>query len=210
MAFSVAGDLLSRPVPDRHRHGPAEGQRQRHRRAALLEGRHPARRRVLDLLHGDQPRRVHRAAGLRLARTERQLAHRVRRGRRRHDARRHPVRARRARISATPACIRRRPNRPQAAARLRRNAGIIGRRCCSPRSSASASAPTRARSRSRAKQVADGAGVLLLAIVVAVLRLAVHEQQLDARASARSSTSSACCSWPRRCSGRCSSRRDRR
>ena len=59
------------------------------------KGRHPPRRRVLDLLHGDQPGRVHRAARVRLSRTEGQLARRVRRRGRRHDARRHPVRARR-------------------------------------------------------------------------------------------------------------------
>ena len=50
--------------------------------------RQAPRRRVLDLLHGDQPRRVHRAAHLRLPRTERQLAPRVRRGRLRHGDRR--------------------------------------------------------------------------------------------------------------------------
>ena len=48
---------------------------------------HAPRRRLLDLLHGDQPRRVPRAARLRLSRPARQLAPRVRRGRRRHDAR---------------------------------------------------------------------------------------------------------------------------
>jgi hypothetical protein len=40
----------------------------------------PARCRLLDLLHGDQPRRVHRAAGVRLPRAGDQLASRVRRG----------------------------------------------------------------------------------------------------------------------------------
>ncbi len=53
-----------------------------------------ARRRLLDLLHGHQPGRVHRAAGVRLPRAARELAPRLRRGRRRHDAGAGPVRAR--------------------------------------------------------------------------------------------------------------------
>ncbi len=79
------------------------------------EGQAP-RRRVLDLLHGDQPRRVHRAAGLRLPRSERQLAPRVRRRRLRHGARPRAVPCSAPGISATPGCEpvrrRRRPRRP--------------------------------------------------------------------------------------------------
>ena len=70
----VARHLLPRPVPDRHRHWPAQGQRQRHRRTAVWTAGRAPRCRVLDLLHGDQPRGVHRAAHLRLSRTARQLA----------------------------------------------------------------------------------------------------------------------------------------
>ena len=104
-------------------------------------GRQPARRRLLDLLHGHQPRRVHRAAGLRLSRAARQLAPRLRRGRRRHGARPRSVRARRQAISATPGCTRRRrhrPTRPRAASggrsagAARRVAALVavrGRRC---------------------------------------------------------------------------------
>ena len=48
-------------------------------------GRHAPRRRVLALLHGHQPRRVHRPARRRLSRAARRLASRLRVGRRRHD-----------------------------------------------------------------------------------------------------------------------------
>ena len=58
------------------------------------QGDRAPRRRLLDLLHGDQPRRVHRAADLRLPRAARQLALGFARGRRRHGARPRPVRAR--------------------------------------------------------------------------------------------------------------------
>ena len=65
-------------------------------------GRHAARRRVLDLLHGHQPRRVHRPARRRLSRAARRLASRLRLGRRRHGVRPDAVRAR-----AKAACSRR-------------------------------------------------------------------------------------------------------
>ena len=55
---SIAGDVLSRPSPDRHRHRAAEAQRQRHRRSAVSARRSTAGRGVLDLLHGHQPGRV--------------------------------------------------------------------------------------------------------------------------------------------------------
>ena len=59
----VADDVLSRPDADRPRHRAAEGQRRRHRRPAVRARRSAPRRRLLDLLHGHQPGRVHRAAG---------------------------------------------------------------------------------------------------------------------------------------------------
>ena len=83
----VADDVLSRPRAHRHRHGLLKGN------ISVIVGqlyrrrRRPARRRLLDLLHGHQPRRVPRAARLRLSRAARQLAPGLRRGRRRHGAR---------------------------------------------------------------------------------------------------------------------------
>ena len=61
--------------------GPPETERQHARRLALSRRRQPPRRRVLDLLHGDQPRRVARPARRRLSRAARGLAHRLRVGR---------------------------------------------------------------------------------------------------------------------------------
>ncbi len=57
--------------------------------------RQAPRRRLLDLLHGDQSRRVHRAAHLRLSRPARELAHGLHGRRLRHGDRRRSVRARR-------------------------------------------------------------------------------------------------------------------
>ena len=54
--------------------------------------RHAARRGVLDLLHGDQPRRVIAPLVCGWLGQRIELAPRIRRGRRRHDARRDPVR----------------------------------------------------------------------------------------------------------------------
>ena len=95
MAFPDAGDLLPRPLPHRHRHRAPQGQRQRHRRAAVWAARCAPRCRLLDLLHGDQSRRLHRAADLRVSRTAGELAPRIRLGRHRHGDRRDPIRARR-------------------------------------------------------------------------------------------------------------------
>ena len=137
MAVPVADDVLPRPRADRHRHRPAQRQHQRHRRPAVRAGRQPARRRLLDLLHGHQPRRVHRAARLRLSRAARQLALGLRRGRRRHGARPRAVRRSGASISATPACTRRSAASPEALARQKRQARALDRRrrracsCCS-------------------------------------------------------------------------------
>ena len=89
----VAGHVLSGPVPDRHRHGSSQGQRQRDRRQALRDRRHPPRCGFLDLLHGYQPRRVHRAADLWLPGSADLVALRVRRCRRGHVAWRDPIRA---------------------------------------------------------------------------------------------------------------------
>ena len=61
-------------VAHRPRHRPLKAQHQRDRRPAVSRRTTAARRRVLDLLHGHQHRRVLRAAHLRLSRTARQLA----------------------------------------------------------------------------------------------------------------------------------------
>ena len=52
--------VLHRPDRDRARRRPAQAEHQRHRRAALSGRRLASRRRLLDLLHGHQPRRVPR------------------------------------------------------------------------------------------------------------------------------------------------------
>ena len=88
------------------------------------------RRRVLDLLHGDQPRRLHRAAHLRLSRTARQLARRLRRAGFGMVHRHRAVHARRQvsrRRGRAPGDRRtRRPRRPPHAARA-----IVGGWSCS-------------------------------------------------------------------------------
>ena len=79
--------LLPRPHPHRDRHRAAQAEHLGDRRRSLPRGRRAARRRLLDLLHGDQHRRLHRAAHHRLPRRAGRLALGLRRGRRR-DARR--------------------------------------------------------------------------------------------------------------------------
>jgi hypothetical protein len=69
----VPRHVLRRPRPHHRRHRPAQAQRVDDRRPALRQERHPPRRRLFDLLHGHQHRRVHRAAGVRLPRAEREL-----------------------------------------------------------------------------------------------------------------------------------------
>ena len=69
-------------------HRAAQAQRQHARRIALRAGRHAARRGLLDLLHGDQPRRVHRTARGRIPRATCRLAHGIRVRRRRDGLRR--------------------------------------------------------------------------------------------------------------------------
>ena len=170
---------------------------------------HAARRRLLDLLHGDQPRRVHRAAGLRLPRPARQLAHRLRRAGHRHGARPRAVRARARKYlgdaGLAPDARRRRPPRPRS---CRRRALIWA----APQlplvvlfavglyTGALPITPT---------QIADAAGVLAPRHDGRLFRLAVSRRRLDPverrrlyviwRSSSR-----------RACSGRCSSRPARR
>ena len=106
--------VLSRPLPDRDRHGSPEAERQRDGRRPLPGGGRAPRFRLLVLLHGDQLRGLHRAFHLRLPRRAGQLALRVRRRRRRHGSRPHPVQARGApsrngRAAAAPGAGSRRP-----------------------------------------------------------------------------------------------------
>ena len=112
---------------------------------------HAARRGVLDLLHGHQPRRVSRSDHHRLSRpgseasaradglghgSELRVALGLRRRRRRHDARPDPVRARRARARHGRAARRRPdPSRRAASGRAIRSQAIrIGRRPARARS----------------------------------------------------------------------------
>ena len=104
--------LLCRPHAHRHRHWSAQAQRQRDRRLALRAGRRAAGRRVLDLLHGYQPRRLHRADHRGMAGPEGGLAPGLRLRRRRHDVGPGAVRAR-----AAPSPARDRAPGPSAEAR---------------------------------------------------------------------------------------------
>ena len=119
-------DVLSGAGADRDRHGSPEREHRRPGRTALRPERQPPRRRVLDLLHGHQPRGVPGPAGVRLSRTARQLAPRLRRGRDRHGARPGAVRPRRPLSWEAPARGRRHPPRQK----LPRPAG--GRRSPGP------------------------------------------------------------------------------
>ncbi len=91
--LSVDRDVLPGAVPDRDRHGAAEGQRQRHRRAAVRPARQAPRRGLLHFLHGDQPWRVHRAPRVRVSGTAGELACGICGGRHRNGDWRHPVHA---------------------------------------------------------------------------------------------------------------------
>ncbi len=82
-----AAGVLHGPGPRRARHGPPEAKCQHAGRVALRAGRSSARRRVLDLLHGDQQRRAVRADRGRLSRAARGLARRLRLRRVRHGVR---------------------------------------------------------------------------------------------------------------------------
>ena len=189
MAVPIAGDVLPRPGPDRHRHRPAQGQRQRHRRPALRAGRHAPRRRLLDLLHGDQPRRVHRAAGLRLPRPARRAGTSASRaagvgmvlGAR--PVRAGPQASRRRRV-----CTRRRRIAGRRPRELRRRALIWRRRrCVAASSSFGVGIVHRRRSPITATQIADAAGYFLLLADRRLLRLAVPRRRLDAAPSAAGS-----------------------
>ena len=81
MAIPSRRDLLPRSLPDRHRNGTAQAERQRDGRRSLSRGRRAARRGILDLLRGDQHRRLSRADRLRIPRRACQLAPRLRRRR---------------------------------------------------------------------------------------------------------------------------------
>ena len=83
----AAATVLRGPRRDRPGRRAAEAEHLHAGRRALPRGRRPARRGLHDLLHGDQPRRVHRAVDRRLARAQVRLAHGIPRGGRRHAAR---------------------------------------------------------------------------------------------------------------------------
>ena len=181
------------------------------RRPALRAGRHPPRRRLLDLLHGHQPRRVHRAAGLRLSRPARSTGTSASRAagvgmvlglvqyvlgaqvpRRRRPA------SRAGRIARRP-----RARLKQRVQIWRRRRDRRGRRC-SPSACTGALPIT-------AKQIADAAGVSCSlhrrSRSSRWLFLAGDWTPRRAQAALRDR---ACCSSPRRCSGPSSSRRARR
>ena len=94
LAFKALPFFYAGLALDRRRHRTAQAERQHAGRIALRTGRCAPRRRLLDLLHGHQPRRAVRPADRRLPRAARRLAHRLRLRRRRHDARPRPVRRR--------------------------------------------------------------------------------------------------------------------
>ena len=71
LTFHSLGLLLPGAVPDRHRHRFPQAQHQRHGRRPLHPRGRAARRRLLDVLHGDQHRRLLLAAGRRLPGAER-------------------------------------------------------------------------------------------------------------------------------------------
>ena len=83
----AAAALLRGPRRDRAGRRAAEAEHLHDGGRSLPRGRRKARRGLHDLLHGDQPRRVHRAADRRLARAQVRLAHGIPRGGRRNAAR---------------------------------------------------------------------------------------------------------------------------
>ena len=165
----------------------------------------PPRRGVLDLLHGDQPRRVPRAAhhrlpgaGRALPRADRGLGHGselgvalgVRRGRRRHDARPDSVRrsaGKRARHGGARAG--RRDDAASCAAKFKRQAiatsGMALGALVVARGAARAG---RRRHDSRRRTVRDVTGYSLLVITVAFFGSLFLDQELDAATSAAACT----------------------
>ncbi len=122
-----------------------------------------------------------------------------------------PVRARAARTSATAGLDPAAPDSPPS----RRAAQAAGDRCTSGSACWSLVALRRAASlrascRSRRADRRRAYSYVLLGRHDRVLRLAVLRGGLDARRAEAARTSSSCSSSPRRSSGRCSSRRDRR
>ena len=189
------GGLLYRPGADRARHRSPQTEHQRDRRPAVHAAGHPPRRRLLDLLHGDQPRRVPRPAhhgfpragstlprhdcGLGL-RSELGVALGLRRRRRRHDARAGSVRRVRSASRHGWPGARRRDHAGtrgdvQAASRA------VGRCGHRRRSSPSDSWPPPASSRSRRRRCETLAGYSLLAITVVFFAWLFLDRQLDAR-----------------------------
>ena len=86
------GDVFPWALPDRHRNRTPQAQHQHDGGRVVRQRRRAPRRRILNLLHGHQPRRVHRAVHRRDTRPESRLACRVRVRRRRHGGRTHSVR----------------------------------------------------------------------------------------------------------------------
>ena len=141
---------------------------------------HAPRRRLLDLLHGHQPRRLPGAARVRLSRPAGELARRLRRRRRRHDHRRrsstcwarahlgddglHPVPA----ASPQSRAASWRPRRGCGAGSFLALLAVVGI------GGYTGALPI------TAVGVADAAGVGLLLSHRGLLRLAVHERRMDA------------------------------
>ena len=185
MAFPSLTTFYLGLVADRPRHRPAEGQRQRHRRpACTAEGR--SRRDagfsifymginlgafIAPLVCGYLGQRVNWHLGFAAAGVGMVLG---------LDA----VRARRPSTSATPACIRRRRHRPQAAATLQRRVAIWRRRRWSLRRRCSASASYTGALPITATQVADAAGYPAARHRRRLLRLAVPRAATGRRRSA--------------------------
>ncbi len=172
--------------------------------------RHAPRRRLLDLLHGDQPRRVHRAARLRLSRPARQLAHRIRGRRRRHGARASSSTCS-ARKYLGDAGLHPALGRSPEAGRALQTRATSGRRRDRDRRARRRRDVLRASLPITAKQVADAAGYVLLATVDrASSAWLFFAGGLDAGGAAAAVPRSPSCSSPPRSSGPSSSRRVRR
>ncbi len=167
-------------------------------------GRRAARLRVLDLLHGHQPRRLHRAADLRISGPEHRLAPRLRGVGRRHAARPRCNTCSAAGIWATPARSRSRPSR------RRRAPPCAGKRCspaarCSRSWRSSRPAAPWAGCRSRQYRLRTQAACSCCCSSSGSSAGCTSSPTGRPR-NASVSTWSACCSSRRPSSGRCSSR----